>query len=160
MIEENNVIFLFISDMNYIFLILLLRSTVTVWGGLVNITEADSSDDDDEAIVIDYGIDPVDVSYGTTEETVAVLTDDHVDTQGLPPSVGAMSGGDPLKITMWAAVSSKVLSREDRARMYQMGVLKPPLAFQKFIVVAHVDPSKNSPKILKSYEFNANINPE
>merc|ERR1719369_2089602 len=153
--------------MNYLYLILLVCSNVNVWGGLVNITLSAESSDGDEAIVIDYGIDPGDRSYGTTEETVAVLTDDHSYTrdtglQDLSPTQAgvARSSGDPLKITMWAAVSSKVLSHEDRERMYHMGVLKPPLALQKFVVVAHVDPSKNSPKILKSYEFNANINPE
>ena len=113
---------------------------------------------------VDYPFDAVDF---TAEETV--LTEKQSDTpvkgtttavpagMSKSPIVNAKNSDDPLKITLWAAVNSKIMTNKERERLLLMGMLKPPLALQKMIVVAHVDPGKNSHKTLKSYEFNAKI---
>ena len=139
---------------------LLLIFTVTAHGGFVNTNESDS-----DYVMLDYG-----PSDGYDASDIApVFTDDYIDApeQDLTPEpatftpeAAASNSGEPLKITLWAAVNSKVLSSKDREEMYYQGVKKPPLALQKMLVVAHVDPSKHSPKALKLYEVNAQIDPD
>merc|ERR1719452_432668 len=93
--------------------------------------------------------------------------DDMKDSVTPPPTVtytaeaaAAQSNGDPLKITMWVAMKSKVLSVADREEMLNRGAIKPPLATQKLVVVAHVDPSRSSDKFLKLYEVHAQVDPD
>ena len=65
-----------------------------------------------------------------------------------------------LKITMWVAVHSKVLTGKDRDELFFSGISRPPLAVQKMYLVAHIDPSFSSPKILKVFEANAQVDPD
>ena len=149
---------------NFLFFILLLMSSVS--GGFVKIN---STEDEDVDVVIDYGL-PSGAAYDTTEEeaTDHSVNNDVDGKHPIPnkqatysPKVStSKSAGDPLKITMWAAVDSKVLTHKDREQLFSQGVERPPLALQKMIVVAKVDPSKNSPKTLKLYEVNAQIDPD
>ena len=128
-----------------------------------------STEGEDDDVVIDDGY-PSDAADDNTEEeaTDHSVNNDAHDKYPIPnkqatysPKVTTSnSAGEPLKITMWAAVDSKVLTHKDREQLFSQGVERPPLALQKMIVVAKVDPSKNSPKTLKLYEVNAQIDPD
>jgi len=132
-----------------IYLVLLLSVTLAVRGVFINITE---EDDTTEVTVLTEKQNDV-PAEGTTTATVPL-------GKSKSPLVNTRSSGDPLKITLWAAVNSKIMTHKERERLLMMGMLKPPLALQKMIVVAHVDPGRNSHKTLKSYEFNAKIDPD
>eukprot|EP00092_Neocalanus_flemingeri_P020761 GFUD01022496.1.p1 GENE.GFUD01022496.1~~GFUD01022496.1.p1 ORF type:complete len:177 (-),score=58.63 GFUD01022496.1:306-761(-) len=137
----------------------------TVVGRIVPTNETENGSD-----YFDYGyVGASEPDSATTESEAELIIDDFSDmleNGPIPhpatytPEAAALSSGDPLKITMWVAVKSKVMSPTDREEMLSKGVVKPPLAMQKMLVVAHIDPSKTSPKTLKLYEVNAHIDPE
>ena len=151
------------------YFILLLSVTSAVRGSFINTTDGDN-DDDDEKFLADSGFFLRDAVDDAKEKTVLTDNQNNIEvvssTTEVPPEksglpvVKARTSDDPLKITLWAAVSSKITSHTERERLLMMGMLRPPLALQKTIVVAHVDPGKNNMKTLKSFEFNAKIDPD
>ena len=141
---------------------ILLMITVTAFGRFVKINDTEN---DSDYVMLDYG--PSD-GYDASD-TAPIITDDYMDAPQQDPTpapatytpeAATSNSGEPLKITMWAAVNSKVLSSKEREEMFYQGGKKPPLALQKMLVVAHVDHSKHSPKTLKLYEVNAQIDPD
>ena len=150
-----------------LFLVFLTMSTVL--GNVVPSEKlSNETENGNDYIYVDYGYGTTESTFDTTE-SVAFLVDDYIDIPENDPSLvltsytpeaAALGSGDPMKITIWVAVNSKVMSPTEREELISKGVIRPPLAMQKMVVVAHVDPSKTSPKTLKLYEVNAQVDPD